>query len=340
MPDLVILMGLPASGKSSFCRHLWAPWEDNPDFAYISLDVSKTRKREWSAFEWALVEPSDKMTVVVDNTNLTRAGREKYIEAARQSPVPWHITGYYMESRVQDCVARNQGREGEVPNVAIYAGIKNLEMPSKEEGFDDLFFVRIGGPNEFEAEKWDDLLQWDESRLRDRIRFLTDCIDNALYEYAKTQKTHEARANWMAMELDRATRGEDWIDWLESFGENAKKAETPETVDTGEPLEPATPKPSKAHVKTAKALLPEFMRYSEASYLGDPGESPYKPFYRALSLIMAPGEREKFGLTEIPTMEEAQQILSLTHPYFQEALEHEHGTFAHLYEFIKDTWDG
>ena len=55
------------------------------------------------------------------------------------------MIGYFMQSRLQACAARNEQRAGKekVPPRAIAATSNKLEVPSYEEGFDELYFVRI-----------------------------------------------------------------------------------------------------------------------------------------------------------------------------------------------------
>ena len=52
-----------------------------------------------------------------------------------------------MESRLKECIARNELREGKarVPAKAIAATSNKLQMPSYEEGFDELYYVQNDG---------------------------------------------------------------------------------------------------------------------------------------------------------------------------------------------------
>ena len=61
--------------------------------------------------------------------------------------------GDYFESKVSDCLAQNQERSGkaQVPDIAIYATIKKLVLPSYGEKFDRLFYVRIAENFTFEV---------------------------------------------------------------------------------------------------------------------------------------------------------------------------------------------
>ena len=52
-----------------------------------------------------------------------------------------------MQSRLHDCIARNDRREGKdrIPAKAIAMTSNRLEMPSRSEGFDELYFVANDG---------------------------------------------------------------------------------------------------------------------------------------------------------------------------------------------------
>ena len=60
-----------------------------------------------------------------------------------------------MESKIKDCMQRNAQREGaaRVPEKAIAATSNKLEIPSYDEGFDELYFVKNDGTT-MTIEEW------------------------------------------------------------------------------------------------------------------------------------------------------------------------------------------
>lgn len=54
-----------------------------------------------------------------------------------------------------DCIARNQQRTGKarVPDRAVAGTSNRLQLPSVEEGFDRLFFVKMA-EGKFEVQPW------------------------------------------------------------------------------------------------------------------------------------------------------------------------------------------
>lgn len=147
--EAIIFVGLPGSGKSSFYKERFFH-----SHVRISLDLLKTRHRETRVLQVCL---ETDQRLVIDNTNPTKAERSRYIEAVRAARLRYSIRGYYFESKIEDCLRRNSSRREteRVPDVGILSAAKKLEVPSLDEGFDRLFYVRLtdGG---FVVEEWRD----------------------------------------------------------------------------------------------------------------------------------------------------------------------------------------
>ena len=144
MPAMIIMMGIQGSGKSTFCA------KNFPEYTRINLDTLRTRKKENDAL-WLAI--NRKENIIIDNTNPTVSDRKKYIEAGKASQ--YNIIGYFMQSRLQECIERNDARQGKekIPAIAIACTSNKLEMPSYEEGFDELYFVKITDEG-FSFSKW------------------------------------------------------------------------------------------------------------------------------------------------------------------------------------------
>ncbi len=134
---IIIMMGLQGSGKSEYCRRYLAE-----GFVRVNLDTLHTRNNERALLETCFAGGEN---IVVDNTNPTKADRARYIAPAKEHG--YRVAGVFMESKIKDCVARNELREGKakVPAKAIAATMNRLEMPSRAEGFDELWFVHNDG---------------------------------------------------------------------------------------------------------------------------------------------------------------------------------------------------
>ena len=141
---MVILMGLQGSGKSTFFAREFA----DKGFEHINLDILKTRRKEAEVLQDCIDNNKD---CVIDNTNPTKADRARYIVPGKHSD--FRIVGYFLQSKLGDCLERNDKRERRVPKKGILGTYNKMEMPSLQEGFDELNFVCIEN-GEFKISKW------------------------------------------------------------------------------------------------------------------------------------------------------------------------------------------
>jgi predicted kinase len=146
--EAVIFVGLQGAGKSTFYQERFFATH-----VRVNLDMLKTRHRELRLVQ-TCVETGQPF--VVDNTNPTRAEREVYLRAAKGAG--FRVAGYYFQSRVEDCKRRNGQRPAgqQVPLLAILGTARRMELPAREEGFDELFYVRTDGAGGFVTEGWND----------------------------------------------------------------------------------------------------------------------------------------------------------------------------------------
>lgn len=137
--DCVILIGLPASGKSTFYRERFAATHDR-----VSKDALRNnrqpQRRQEQLIEAALAAGR---SVIVDNTNPRAADRAPIVAIARHFGAD--VAGYYFPTEAQTALRRNRARQGRdrVPDVAIFVAKKRLEPPTYAEGFDHLFTVIV-----------------------------------------------------------------------------------------------------------------------------------------------------------------------------------------------------
>jgi predicted kinase len=150
--ELILFIGLQASGKSSFYRARFAETH-----THISMDNFRSNRNPRARQLVLLGEAlSAQQSVVIDNTNATPEERAPLIAHAQTLNVP--VIGYYFESRLSECVERNRERLGKarVPDVALYSTVKRLQRPALSEGFSQLYHVRMDGNGGWEVSVWQD----------------------------------------------------------------------------------------------------------------------------------------------------------------------------------------
>lgn len=133
--EVVMLIGIPASGKSCFYRERFSSTH-----LRINRDMLGTKHRQESLFVWCL---DHGQSCVIDNTNSTRDVRGFWIAGARKYGV--ELTAYFFQSRIADCLERNRCRSGRarIPDAGVLGHHSMLELPSRDEGFATLYHVAL-----------------------------------------------------------------------------------------------------------------------------------------------------------------------------------------------------
>lgn len=144
--EVIIFCGIQATGKSTFYKQHFFN-----SHVRISLDLLKTRHREKCFIDLCY---STEKSFVVDNTNPQMEDRLKYIREAKERKAK--VIGYYFQSNLKECIERNEKRTGieVIPLVGIKGTYNKLELPSFDEGFDELYYVQIVD-DKFEIKNWE-----------------------------------------------------------------------------------------------------------------------------------------------------------------------------------------
>lgn len=153
MPKCTILIGVPASGKST-----WFSKNKTATMAPISTDniidfmgslfgftydqifkdsISLAEKIMWKRLEWNAERSND---VVIDRTNLTAKSRKKFIDYLKPYGYEFEAVVFPLPGTVEfseeEWFRRLDSRQGKtIPNAVLASMVNSAQMPSEEEGF-------------------------------------------------------------------------------------------------------------------------------------------------------------------------------------------------------------
>jgi predicted kinase len=150
--EVAVLIGLQASGKSTFCRQVLAA-----DHVVVSKDAFPNarhrQRRQMRLVDEALAEGH---SVAVDNTNPSPDEWRPLIEAARAHGAA--AVAYWFPPSLTENKERNAIREGRarVPDVGLYATRKRLQRPTPAHGFDRRYTVSFDGAGGFTVRPMDE----------------------------------------------------------------------------------------------------------------------------------------------------------------------------------------
>ncbi|MBN9523592.1 AAA family ATPase [bacterium] len=136
--ELVILVGVQGSGKTTFFRERFAATH-----AHVSKDNFRSNPRPARRQRRLVADAlAAGRSVVVDNTNPTAADRAELVALAQTAGAT--VACYFFPPALDASLRRNalRGGKARVPDHAIRITAARLEVPAPAEGF-ALFHVRL-----------------------------------------------------------------------------------------------------------------------------------------------------------------------------------------------------
>jgi bifunctional polynucleotide phosphatase/kinase len=142
---LIILVGQPASGKSTFAKYITNSDTYSDKYVIVNQDTLKTRPK----CEKALVAAfKDNKSVVVDRQNYMSSDRSKWTELARKSGASAFFTVHF---DTPDLVSKHLNNyrcqvtgSPVIPTMVYRTYAKNFEKPTTNEGFTSTYTVKFG----------------------------------------------------------------------------------------------------------------------------------------------------------------------------------------------------
>ena len=142
MSVIITLVGIPASGKSTFA-------EEYRKKGYVIASTDEARKtlygdeaiqgniKDVLRVVYGIVEDAVKnhKNVVVDSTALTPGERMQILRFPAR-----HIAVCF-DTPIDTCLCRNRKRERHIPEKIIFQMYERMIYPSEKEGFEKVFFM-------------------------------------------------------------------------------------------------------------------------------------------------------------------------------------------------------
>ena len=155
-----IMTGLPGSGKTTFAKKLCQ--EENA--VHLSADILREKYYGDASIvgdgnlifgklkHFINVNIREHKNICIDNMSLRRNDRTKLLNFIKICCNDYDIKDvefncYYMDTPVEVCIGRDSSRERVVGEEFINSRVDKLCIPSYDEAFDNIFFVKNADNN-------------------------------------------------------------------------------------------------------------------------------------------------------------------------------------------------
>lgn len=146
-PRVVVLIGLPGSGKSTWARSQGVAVLSTDELRFLLSDDPTNQgihREVFATLRYLLRRRLEMRRSVsfIDATNTTTAERRGYIRIAQMyGAIPEAV---FFDTPLEVCKERNRNRDRVVPEWAIDMLAARLAPPSLEEGFESVMVFRQG----------------------------------------------------------------------------------------------------------------------------------------------------------------------------------------------------
>lgn len=144
--ELILLIGIPGSGKSDFYVNRFLS-----SHIHFIPSMFKMHEKYFSFFEVCL---NSHVPLILDSSVLTFEERARFIKPAKNSG--YKVIGYYFKSSIKDALKRNERKPlaAQAQIAEIVEKHHYLQIPGLNEGFNELYYVRINSQNKFMISEW------------------------------------------------------------------------------------------------------------------------------------------------------------------------------------------
>ena len=147
MSELIVMVGLPGSGKSTICKNKYLLYKvfSSDDYRERLLGNENDQSNNALVFNTLYRDLDNCMmsgdNCILDAANVTIKSRKQSILLAKK--YGYKCIAYVVNTPIDDCVKRDSERERVVGKDVIVKFLHRFQCPTKHEGFDEIIFDKI-----------------------------------------------------------------------------------------------------------------------------------------------------------------------------------------------------
>ena len=150
MAKLIMLIGIPGSGKTTYSKELSVKYNakvissDKVRQTYIGIEESQVFP---TVYQLCAEELKKECNVILDATHITPKVRKRTFDSLEQYNIDYEKIAFYFDTPVDVCLKRVSLRNQDpeelyLPLEVIESYGKNIIVPTKEEGFSEIFIIK------------------------------------------------------------------------------------------------------------------------------------------------------------------------------------------------------
>lgn len=152
MAKLIMLIGIPGSGKTTYSKGLSEEYNANVISSdvvrqtYVGIDEKEVFP---TVYRLCIEELKNNRNVILDATHITPKVRKRSFDSLDQYEVEYEKVAVYVDTPVEVCIKRVEIRNKNpkelfLPLEVIESYGKNIIPPSQEEGFNEIRIIKSG----------------------------------------------------------------------------------------------------------------------------------------------------------------------------------------------------